>query len=196
MRTMLCALAGLTGIWLAATAPARAVPMDQITIFGEAPDPGFPPFYYINITFDMPAQPVPDAVYPTDVNPLHLSSRDPSPAFMVSGVSTVVRPYSGPAETVPVDWYFLIGAGDIFAGGLSGLDPGVVFDDFPGDQLFSGPVSAPTLLTGTFAARYEYDYRAFGDLTVTITAIPEPAAAAPLAIGLGALAWLRRRRPA
>lgn len=41
---------------------------------------------------------------------------------------------------------------------------------------------------------YHDEVNRFGNLTLTVTAVPEPETYALMALGLGAIAWLRRRR--
>jgi len=78
-------------------------------------------------------------------------------------------------------------------GGLA-LLPGGSFPplvDLVGAQLYTGPVTAPTFLEGSFAQTNLIDNT---DFTVTITTIPEPSSLVLLASGgLGMAAVLRRR---
>lgn len=65
-----------------------------------------------------------------------------------------------------------------------------------GPQLYSGPESAPTMLTGTFELFDAYSGAPIS-LTVSAVAVPEPATWGTMILGLGmAGATLRRRRKA
>lgn len=65
-----------------------------------------------------------------------------------------------------------------------------------GPQLYTGPESAPVLKLGTFTLTQS---RGTGTYTLTVTdvsAVPEPASALLVFVGLGVLLSVRRNRPA
>jgi hypothetical protein len=83
------------------------------------------------------------------------------------------------------------------SGGDGGLENTQIVGAYLGPQLFSGQISTPTLLTGTFSL-FGGPGGAAGTLTVsTVAPIPEPATWAMMMIGFGlAGAAIRRRKVA
>ncbi len=125
--------------------------------------------------------------------------------FVVSPGTFWIDPYGNPPGQFPppgdISYYFSpTGAGFVFTQNLS--NPNAYYN-FESAQLFTGPASAPTFLTGVFPAEYSvpifgYGYD-FGTITITAvdsapSTVPEPAPLGLLATGaLGAVSLLRRR---
>lgn len=63
--------------------------------------------------------------------------------------------------------------------------------DFNGPQLYTGPESAPTMLTGTFNV---HDYYSNASFTLNAAAVPEPASWALLMAGFGLIGCTLRAR--
>lgn len=80
---------------------------------------------------------------------------------------------------------------DLNFGGLYSLNIG----SFSGPQLFSGPASAPTLLTGRFTL-FDGPLGSSGVLNVTsvVAAVPEPGTWAMMIVGVGLAGSVVRRR--
>jgi len=78
------------------------------------------------------------------------------------------------------------------AGGLSGF----IFPSLVGPQLYSGPESAPTMLTGTFALTDFDTGTEKYTLVVAPVSTPEPATLALFGVGLLGMAIFYRRRTA
>ena len=128
-----------------------------------------------------------------------------SEPFAVAPGTFWIDPYGNPPGQFPppgdVSYYFSpTGAGFVFTENLNSPN---AYDNFESAQLFTGPASAPTFLTGVFPAQYSvpifgYGYD-FGTITITPvgsapSTVPEPGSLAFLATGaLGAVSLLRRR---
>jgi hypothetical protein len=127
----------------------------------------------------LPASPTPtgtDAACPSNF----------PPEFCISGVTTTVN---GVTETGATLEFF-----DISQGGGMSLLPGGNFPplvDTIGAQLYTGPVTSPTFLLGTFPQTSLVDKT---DFTITITTIPEPGSLVLVASGALSLAAVLRRR--
>jgi PEP-CTERM motif len=118
------------------------------------------------ITFDLPQNPTPDA----------FSAGESFSFFNVDGT------FNGVAEQFDEVDFFVPDLGD---GNLHVAD----FSPFFGDQLYSGPESAPTFKTGTFdVSNGEIDY------VLTIGAVPEPSTWALMLIGVAGIGLARYRR--
>ena len=131
-------------------------------------------------TFTLPASPTPTG---TDAACI----ADLPPEFCISGVTVVVN---GLAQTGNTLEFFDISQ----LGGLAVTsgDVGLPFIDTIGAQLYSGPVTAPTFLLGTFDQTSFLDGTA---VTVTISqVVPEPSSLVLLGSGVLGLATVLRRR--
>ncbi len=139
---------------------------------------GFTILYGSNVaTFTLPASPI-----PTGTNAECLSNFPPE--FCISDVTVTVNGVAEMGDTVE---FFDITQ----AGGLAVTAEGetVSFISTGGAQLYSGDVSAPTFLPGTFDQTSFIDG---SDVTVVIT--PEPSSLALFGSGaLGLVAAMRRR---
>lgn len=93
----------------------------------------------------------------------------------------------------------LFGEADVYfySGSIGG---GLAIEDFYGDtvlvvtdgpQLYTGTEDAPVFLTGSFNLT---EYQGPGTYTLTISAVPEPAAIALMLAGLGVVGVAARRR--
>ena len=155
-------------IFLGLCSTARAIPIDLFVVSG----PG------TTVTFLLPASPTPTG---TDLAcPAALP-----PEFCISGVTTTVNGVTQTGDTLE---FF-----DISQEGGLALLPGGNFPylvSLVGAQLYTGPVTAPTFLEGSFAQTNLIDNT---DFTVTITTIPEPGSLVLLASGGLGIAVLRRR---
>jgi hypothetical protein len=149
---------------------AGASPLDLFTIIGGGN----------TVSFTLPGSPTPtgtDAACPANL----------PPEFCISGVTATVN---GVTETGDVVEFFDISQ----LGGLALLSGGAFppLVDTIGAQLYSGPVTSPTFLLGTFDQTSFLDG---GAITVTISQVPEPVSLVLLGSGvLGGVGFLRRRR--
>jgi hypothetical protein len=130
-----------------------------------------------------------NATWQLDSSPV-ISSFVPGSSF---NVNSVPGTYGGVAQTASV-LQFYTPAG---LGGFSiGLSSGTAFVS-SGPQLFSGTLSAPTFLTGTFALT-QFTQLLPGSGTLTIaplaTAVPEPATWAMMFAGFGLIGGALRSR--
>ena len=107
-----------------------------------------------------------------------------SDAFTVRNVSVT----SGSAQIVTSVEFFAESDG-------GGLAFGPTFN-LTGPQLFTGAISAPTFLTGSFALFAFDDQSAAGTLTISnlSSAVPEPSTWAMMLLGFGAVGAIMRGR--
>lgn len=123
-------------------------------------------------SWQLPASPVPDVVFPGD-------------GFRLLNVSGTV---DGSPFTALMEFYTAGFGGGVCAGSACSLL------DLYGPQLFTGSEAAPTFTLGTFAMT---DVFGTPSATLTISVIPEPGSWAMMIAGFGLVgAGLRRRREA
>jgi hypothetical protein len=167
-RMLASSLVSLAVLVLASPA-ARATTMDQFTLMSGTD----------TVVFTLPSSPTPTG---TDFD----CQAQLPPQFCISGVSALVN---GIAETGDTLEFFDLSQ----EGGLafSNGGPFPLFDSL-GEQLYSGPVTAPTFLLGMFD---QISFPDGGAVTVTITEVtPEPSSLVLLGSGLVAVAGMLRKQ--
>lgn len=90
-------------------------------------------------------------------------------------------------------YFFLLDDGPLNLGGIAAYYPGIsdAYFDLTGPQMFSGDLGAPTLLDGTFKL---ISSGLEEDVTVVVTAIPEPSTWAMMILGFAGVAFMAYRR--
>jgi hypothetical protein len=159
--------------------PARADALDQFT-FNFVTPPGF---VSGNLTIDLPASPT-----PSSLTPLVCSS-----CFVVLSDGYIFQ-FSQPAPgSTSVEFAQYSGSGPLPV-------PRAYLSFFAPEDLFTGSLTSPTFVTGTFDAEYKpFSTAPQFPGTITIedvdTTVPEPSTFAMMATGLlGAITALRSRK--
>lgn len=124
-------------------------------------------------------------------------STTPDDTFVGSFYLTNVHNTSA-SNPFPYLYFFDLGNGGAFSASTQPNASGDLFSFF-GDQLFTGSSNAPEFLTGSFLLYSAFSQSPDPDVTLNVTAVPEPSTWAMLLVGfagIGFMAYRRKSKPA
>ncbi len=131
------------------------------------------------------------ASFQIDSNPIPLANNIGPDGFRVKFIPGIFQIGSQTLTIQDLQFFTADGGGGFFS-----LDPtdkvgDSIFLNLGPDQLFDGPPSTPTLLTGTFGL---FDYGTGANVLLSVAAVPEPATWAMMILGFGVIGVAVRRR--